>query len=117
LDVEETVASPPRKAKRVTREWEDREKSLVNNIMRGLMQEDGEEKKTEKKWSIVSGRLEILHDIQRSWTAVKNYWNREGRAATGLDERQVKRHGGALVTGVQSSVSRKKQRQAKRKEA
>ena len=52
--------------------------------------------------------------MDRSWTAVKNYWNREGRQATGIDERRVAKPD-RMTTGIQDPASRRKGRKRKRR--
>lgn len=64
----------------------------------------------EKRWQVISERLLGYYDVTRSSTAVKNYWNREGRQRTGIDERR-KPNPDKLVTGVQHPEDRRKARQ------
>lgn len=64
----------------------------------------------EKRWNVISERLNGLYDIARSSTAVKNYWNREGRQHTGIDERR-KPNPDKMITGVQNPADRRRARQ------
>ena len=69
-----------------TGNWTADEEHLVKDLMAEVI---GEGNYTESKWDIVSVRLSERHQMQRSPTAVKNYWNRRGRSDWGLDERRT----------------------------
>lgn len=45
---------------------------------------------SEERFRETCRRLEGLNNIVRSWGAVKNFWNRTGRARSGFDERKNK---------------------------
>lgn len=72
--------------------------------------DEGQVNLVEKKWSVISKRLNELYDVNRSSTAVKNYWSREGRQRTGIDERRIQKPN-KMVTGVQSRDDRRRARQ------
>ena len=89
--------------------WTDQEKQWVAALMRELMDSNSEVSKTEKRWIVVRDRLQERYGVDRTHTAVKNYWNREGRQTSGLDERN-KPNPNKLVTGVQPPEQRKQLR-------
>ena len=62
---------------------------------------------TERRWAVARDYLESkkLMKIDRSWSAIKNYWNRKGRESTGIDERRRPRTT-ELTTGFQPNRSR-----------
>ena len=94
--------------------WTVYEKNLVIELMHIVMAYNNKTSKTEARWREVEALLKE-YGVTRSPTAIKNYWNREGRATSGLDERN-KPNPDNLVTGVQSADSRREKRQ-KAKEA
>ena len=94
--------------------WSDQEKAQVVQLMQDVIDE-GEVNHTEKRWTVISDRLASQFNSIRTKTAVKNYWNREGRQKSGLEERK-KARSNRLVTGVQSAASRKATRQKKKAE-
>ena len=59
--------------------------------------------RTEVRWTYISNHL-IEHGINRTPTAVKNMWNRIGRARSGLDERKNK--SAPLATSMQGKKAR-----------
>ena len=65
---------------------------------------------TEKKWEVISNRLASRHGFTRSKTSIKNYWSRQGRAQTGVDERRNP-NPNKLITSVQNPDQRKRARQ------
>lgn len=80
--------------------WREEEKDAIIKLLVEIMEEKPEGYRTEKRWEIVSERLLQRHDISRTWVMIKNFWNREGRARSGVDERR-KPNGQRMVTGVQ----------------
>ncbi|KAL9098244.1 MAG: hypothetical protein Q9163_006062 [Psora crenata] len=101
-------------SKRGVRPWTDQEKAFVKDLLQEILVEGGPESRTERRWAIVSERLASRFQVHRTWTSVKNYWNREGRNATKIDERCVQQPA-RLITGVQDKDQRKAAREAKRK--
>ena len=70
---------------------------------------EGQVNLTEKKWEVISNRLAARYGFTRSKTSIKNYWNRQGRAQTGVDERR-KPNPDKLVTSVSKPEQRKRAR-------
>ena len=89
--------------------WTDQEKQWVAALMQELMSSNSDVSKTEKRWIVIRDRLQERYGVDRTHTAVKNYWNREGRRTSGLDERN-KPNPNKLVTGVQPPEQRKQLR-------
>ena len=89
--------------------WTDEEKAQVATLMREIMGSSSDVSKTEKRWQVVRDRLQDRYGVDRTHTAVKNYWNREGRQTSGLDERN-KPNPNKLVTGVQAPEQRRQLR-------
>lgn len=89
--------------------WTVTEKDLVRLLMEEVINEK-QVNLTEKKWEVISDRLAQRFNVARSKTSVKNYWSREGRLLTGLDERR-KPNPEKLVTSVQNPEQRKRARQ------
>ena len=85
--------------------WSELEKVQVMQLMQDVI-EEGKVNLTERRWTVISQRLWTEFGVERTEVAVKNYWNREGRQAFGIDERG-KARSTLLVTGVQSAESRK----------
>ena len=85
--------------------WTQAEKDKVHELMNEVISE-GLVNHTEQRWSEISTRL-AAHNMYRSWGAIKNMWNREGRAAYGVDERR-KPNPGKMVTGAQTDRKRKR---------
>ena len=120
--------------KKDSRGWEDHEKALVKKLMQQVMLE-GTHARTEERWKVISWRLSSRYSIDRTWTAVKNYWNRQGRSDSNMDERKVKKPDRTITgqyersidsdmvealtifLGVQDPESRRKARNMKRKKA
>lgn len=63
---------------------------------------------TEKKWEVISDRLASRFGFTRSRTSIKNYWSRQGRALTGVDERRNP-NPNKLITSVQNQNNEKGQ--------
>lgn len=101
--------------KKDSRGWEDREKKLVKKLMQEVILE-GTHARTEERWKVICRRLSSRYSVHRTWTAVKNHWNRQGRSDSNIDERKVKKPD-RMITGVQDPESRRKARNMKRKEA
>ena len=95
--------------KKISTPWTPQEKDLIKTLMLEVIQEQ-EVNLTEAKWNVVSERLDQRYGIKRTHTAVKNYWNRTGRAYTGIDERRNP-NPDKLTTGVQDPEQRKRARQ------
>ncbi len=94
--------------------WSPQEKQHVAALMHEVMLLPSDVSRTEKRWEKVRHLLLERYDISRTHTAIKNYWNREGRRDSGLDERK-KPNPNKLVTGVQDPADRKALREAKKK--
>ena len=107
-------STPEKETKKVQAKWTDTEKRLVEVLM-GQVISEGQVGQSDRRWVAVSDRLMRQYGISRSHTAIKNFWNREGRAATGIDERRIP-NPNKLVTGVQAPEDRKRARQAKASE-
>lgn len=95
--------------------WSTSEKAYVTTLMHEVMQ-DERISKTEKRWVKVGELLQQRYNVTRTATAIKNYWNREGRSTSGLDERN-KKNPNKLITGVQDPEDRKALRAAKKNQA
>ena len=108
------ISKAKSESKRDVRAWVEEEKIIVQQLMEELMNEGVVAAHTEQRWIIISERLASRYSIQRTWTSVKNYWNRDGRHASGLDERK-KKQPDRLKTGIQNKEQRKVARQGKRK--
>lgn len=65
---------------------------------------------TEQKWKVISERLAARFGFFRSNIAVKNFWSRQGRALTGVDERRNP-NPDKMVTSKQNPEQRKRARQ------
>ncbi|MCJ1272470.1 hypothetical protein MMC21_000256 [Puttea exsequens] len=103
-------------AREKPRTWQPLEKEAAIYLMAELMEAKDKGYDTEERWKIVSTRLKDRYDIDRKWSMVKNFWNREGRKDSGIDERRTK-DPNRLVTGVQDPESRRKARaEAKQKQ-
>ena len=93
--------------------WQQHEKDAVIAVMRDIMGKKLPGCKTEKRWQLASKMLEC-YNVDRTGPMVKNYWNREGRLASGIDERN-KPDPSRMITGVQDPEKRRQARQAKRR--
>ena len=109
-----TEHSPGSGTRRDVRPWTDSEKQQVKDLMEEIVSQGTPESRTERRWAMVSDRLAILYGTYRTWTSIKNYWNREGRKDSKIDERNIKQPD-RMVTGVQDKQQRQWARQAKRK--
>ena len=69
--------------------------------MTAMIQENHASLGTEKRWEEAARRLRLL-DVHRTASAVKNHWNRVGRVASRVDERQVS-NPYKMQTGLQAS--------------
>lgn len=67
---------------------------------------------TEWRFKEVSQRLEKRFGVNRSCYQVKNFWNREGRLISGLDERKKPRPE-CMATGIQDPARRRELRRLK----
>lgn len=65
---------------------------------------------TEKKWHWIAAQLKLRHGIDKTNSAIKNYWGRNLRVRYNIDERRVAKPD-KLVTGLQSKEDRKRARE------
>lgn len=65
---------------------------------------------TEKKWHWIAGQLKLRHGIDKTNSAIKNYWGRNLRVRYNIDERRIAKPD-KLVTGLQSKEVRKRARE------
>lgn len=65
---------------------------------------------TEKKWHWIAAQLKLRHGIDKTYSAIKNYWGRNLRIRYNIDERRVAKPD-KLVTGLQSKEDRKRTRE------
>ena len=65
---------------------------------------------TEKKWHWIAAQLKLRHGIDKTYSAIKNYWGRNLRIRYNIDERRVAKPD-KLVTGLQSKEDRKRARE------
>lgn len=94
------------------RAWESPEKSAVHLLMGEILDEQ-ENHDTEQKWKVISDRLMARYSMDRSPLAVKNYWCRYGRSATGVDERR-RPDADRMVTGYMNPAVRRRSRALRR---
>ena len=95
--------------KKQDKPWTALEKDLVRTLMEEVITEQ-RVNLTEKKWEVISGRLASRFGFSRSKISIKNYWSRQGRAQTGVDERRHP-NPNKLVTSMQNPEQRKRARQ------
>ena len=100
------------KEKRNPTKWNEEDAGRVRRLMQEVIKCDNKKSKTEERWKIISRRLKQIYDVERSWTSVKNHWNRVGRSKSGVDERRVAKPN-RMTTGVQDPRSRKAARKRK----
>lgn len=105
------LSSPeqPKSSKKQDKIWTAHEKNLVRILMEEVIIEQ-QVNLTEKKWEVISDRLASRFGFTRSKTSIKNYWSRQGRAQTGVDERRNP-NPKKLITSVQNPDRRKRARQ------
>lgn len=65
---------------------------------------------TEKKWHWIAAQLKLRHGIDKTNSAIKNYWGRNLRVRYNIDERRVAKPD-KLVTGFQSKEDRRRARE------
>lgn len=65
---------------------------------------------TEKKWHWIAAQLKLRYAINKTHSAIKNYWVRKLRVRYNIDERRVA-NPSKLVTGLQSKADRKRARE------
>lgn len=108
---EQRLSSPEQTkcSKKQDKIWTAHEKSLVKLLMEEVIVEQ-QVNLTEKKWEVISNRLASRHGFTRLKTSIKNYWSRQGRAQTGVDERRNP-NPYKLITSVQNPDQRKRARQ------
>lgn len=99
----------PKSSKKQDKTWTAREKNLVRLLMEEVISEQLVNL-TEKKWEVISNRLASRFGFTRSKTSIKNYWSRQGRAQTRVDERRNP-NPNKLITSVQNPDQRKRARQ------
>lgn len=99
----------PKASKKQDKIWTAREKDLVRMLMEEVITEQ-QVNLTEKKWEVISDRLASRFGFTRSKTSIKNYWSRQGRAQTGVDERRNP-NPNKMITSVQDPEQRKRARQ------
>ncbi|KAK4695052.1 hypothetical protein P7C71_g2630, partial [Lecanoromycetidae sp. Uapishka_2] len=85
--------------------WLEYEKAATRTLMREVINEYPTDF-TEWRFKEVSERLVKRFGIDRSRFQVKNFWNREGRLTSGLDERKKPRPE-RMATGVQDPARRR----------
>ncbi|MCJ1300208.1 hypothetical protein MMC08_003003 [Hypocenomyce scalaris] len=92
--------------------WKPEEQAAVLSIMKELIKEDNNRVlTTEKRWDEISKRLAERYGFcLRTAAGVKNHWNRVGRAASGIDERQHKRPN-MMTTGLQKGRNKRVKKQ------
>ena len=99
----------PKSSKKQDKIWTAHEKDLVRLLMEEVINEQ-QVNLTEKKWEVISDRLASRFGFIRSKTSIKNYWSRQGRAQTRVDERRNP-NPEKLITSVQNPYQRKQARQ------
>ena len=60
---------------------------MAARVMTAMMQENHKSLGKEERWEEAARRLQLLN-VNRTAAGMKNHWNREGRAASGIDERR-----------------------------
>lgn len=68
--------------------WTAHEQEMVAQVMTEMVQERQESLGKEERWEEAARRLRLLN-VNRTAAGIKNHWNRVGRAASQVDERQV----------------------------
>lgn len=109
LEVEESSGDVVKSSKKQDKIWTAEEKDLVRLLMEEVINEQ-QVNLTEKKWEVISDRLASRFGFIRSKTSIKNYWSRQGRAQTRVDERRNP-NPNKLITSVQNPYQRKIARQ------
>lgn len=106
-----------RKTRASGRKWTQTEKEIATQIMqdidaKGLFQND---KEKSKLWEHVSEELR-RHGYERQPLGIRMFWNRQGRAESGFDERSPNRvhDKGQMAVCVQRQKSRKRKRKGER---
>ncbi len=95
--------------------WNQHEKNAAMTVMGEIVTKQVPGYKTETRWQIASDRMLERFNVSRTGPMVKNYWNREGRRDSGVDERN-KPDPDRMVTGVQDPGKRREARKAKGKD-
>lgn len=93
------------------KKWHLFEEDIVIGHMLDVRDED--EIVGEERFRETCRRLEEVNNIVRSWGAVKNFWNRTGRARSGFDERKNKK--APLATSQQGKHLKKNKKNSKAK--
>jgi hypothetical protein len=99
----------PTKNRATPRAWLEYEKAATITLMRRVVGEFPTNF-TEWRFEEISKRLMSRFGVDRSAKSVKNFWNREGRQRSGLDERKKPRPE-QMATGVQDPATRRFYRQ------
>lgn len=68
--------------------WTTHEQEMVAQVMTAMVQERHGSLGKEEGWEEAARRLRLLN-VNRTAAGIKNHWNRVGRAASQVDERQV----------------------------
>ena len=99
-------ATSKQAARAPNQRWLPHEKAAVIALMHEIMGNANKISWSERRWEAVETLLQERYSIDRTGQAVKNWWSREGRRVSGLDERNIKKPD-KLVTGVQDPADRK----------
>lgn len=101
-------AEVPRSSKDETQReglwWRDFEEEACIRHMLNIRDEN--RIKGEERFREAARRMQEMDAITRSWTAVKNFWNRKGRARSGFDERRKQKN--PLATSQQGKKGEKR---------
>lgn len=65
---------------------------------------------TENKWRWIAAQLTLRHGIDKTHSAIKNYWGRNLRVRHNIDERRIAKPD-KLITGLQSKEDRRRARE------
>ncbi|KAL6715716.1 hypothetical protein ACLMJK_006677 [Lecanora helva] len=109
-----TTNKPLSNPEQAKKEWTEREKRLVVSLMEAII-EEGIHHQTGKKWEMISLRL-VEHGVWRNGGSIKNKWNRELRALSGIDEQNHRKPNKMTTsheTKEQKQVARQKRKAAK----
>jgi hypothetical protein len=93
------------RSKRKNDGWSKHETSALEQELRAIRAEENAQGvvdtlKDTKLWTEVSARILVNHGVNRTPAACKTQWSRNGRAASGFDER-FKQNPNMLATSVQ----------------
>ena len=96
------------------RSWTAEEKDAAIECMAAVLDEQ-QDLSNVWKWAVVSDRLRSDYGIEKSRTAVRSWWAREGRDLSQIDERKRK-NPHMMVTSKNDEVKRRGDRLRKRQE-